>query len=212
MGIKSFWGDLEATDKKGGNNKTGKTLSKSIIQTLKNAFIHKNFDKCITVHSRYIAHIFVFFGFFALSIVTFWVITSGINPLIRGDFVYPFEFWSPWKLLANLGGLSLLGGLTLMILNRFSDTTHTSTGTYFDWALISLLFIVTLSGFITEVLHYVRLEPHRHLAYFTHLVFVCALILYMPYSKFVHVIYRTVAMIYAEYSGRTEEKSVSEKG
>ncbi len=74
--------------------------------------------------------------------------------------------------------------------------------TYFDWAFISTLLIVVITGFVTEILHYVRLEPHRHLAYFVHLVFVCALFLYLPYSKFAHIIYRTVAMIYAEYSGR----------
>jgi quinone-modifying oxidoreductase subunit QmoC len=146
----------------------------------------------------------VFFGFIALCVVTLWVITSGINPLIKGDFVYPFSFWSPWKMLANIGGLSLLFGLALMMWDRFGDNEHTSKGTYFDWTLLSLLFIVTLTGFITEVLHYVRLEPHRHLAYFAHLVFICSLILYLPYSKFAHIVYRTVAMIFAEYSGRND--------
>jgi quinone-modifying oxidoreductase subunit QmoC len=75
------------------------------------------------------------------------------------------------------------------------------------------LSIVTLTGFVTEVLHYVRLEPHRHIAYFAHLVFISALFLYLPYSKFSHIIYRTVAMIYAEFSGRneTEVTSLAEK-
>jgi len=62
---------------------------------------------------------------------------------------------------------------------------------------------------MTEILHYVRLEPHRHVAYFTHLVFICSLILYFPYSKFAHMIYRTVAMIFAEYSSRTDSNGNS---
>ncbi len=208
IGIKRFWINLKTTEHK-GNTKATKRLVPSIILTIKNIIIHKNFDKCTTAHTRYLSHMFVFFGFIALSVVTLWVITSGINPLIKSDFVYPFGFWSPWKILANLGGFALLAGLSLMILDRFRENEHTSTGTYFDWTLISLLFIVTLTGFITEVLHYVRLEPHRHLAYFSHLVFICALILYLPYSKFAHFIYRTVAMIYAEYSGRNDRDSIS---
>ncbi|MFC1513748.1 quinone-interacting membrane-bound oxidoreductase complex subunit QmoC [candidate division KSB1 bacterium] len=210
IGIRRFWFDLKTMAGQAGYSKNTKSLMPSIFTTLKNIIIHKNFDKCTTAHTRYSAHMLVFFGFIALSMVTLWVITTGFNPLIKSDFVYPFGFWSPWKLLANLGGLSLLGGLCLMIGDRYRDPEHTSKGSYFDWTLISLLFIVTLTGFITEILHYVRLEPHRHLAYFAHLMFICTLILYLPYSKFAHLVYRTIAMIYAEYSGRNEESPAGE--
>ena len=208
VGIKRFWHTLKMATGQTQNDRT-KKLFPSILLSLKNILIHKNFNKCTTVRTRYLSHMFVFFGFISLCFVTLWVLTSGINPLINSDFVYPFGFWSPWKILANLGGLALLTGLFLMISDRFGDTEHTSKGTYFDWTLISVLFIVTLTGFITEVLHYVRLEPHRHIAYFSHLVFISALILYLPYSKFSHIIYRTVAMIYAEFSGRNETESNS---
>jgi quinone-modifying oxidoreductase subunit QmoC len=209
VGVSRFWRELKAASVQSTNNGSQKSILSSILVTLKNIIIHKNFDKCTTVHSRYISHMFVFFGFMALTAVTLWVITSGINPLIRRDFIYPFAFWNPWKMLANLGGLSLLAGLSLMIRDRFRDNEHTSVGSYFDWILISMLLIVTLTGFFTEILHYVRLEPHRHLAYFVHLVFICTLILYLPYSKLAHLVYRTVAMIYAEYSGRNREISIS---
>ena len=209
IGIKRFWHTLKAMAEPGVMNKPVKGLFKSFTIALKKIIIHKNFDKCKTNHNRYLSHMFVFFGFIALSVVTLWVITSGFNPLIKSDFVYPFGFWSPWKVLANLGGLSLLAGLFLMILDRYSDKEHTSVGTYFDWTLITILSVVTITGFMTEILHYVRLEPHRHVAYFTHLVFICSLILYFPYSKFAHMIYRTVAMIFAEYSGRTDSNGNS---
>jgi quinone-modifying oxidoreductase subunit QmoC len=62
--------------------------------------------------------------------------------------------------------------------------------------------IVVFTGFATEALHYIRLEPHRHLAYFVHLVFVFALLIYLPYSKLAHLAYRTVALVMAEYFGR----------
>jgi len=146
---------------------------------------------------------FIFFGFLGLSVVTLWVITSGLNPIIKGDFVYPFSFFSPWKVLANIGGLAVLFGCFLMIKDRMSDKKSTVSN-YYDWSLIGSIIIVVLTGFATELLHYVHLEPHRHMAYFVHLVFVFGLLVYLPYSKFAHILYRTTAIVYAEYTGRNE--------
>ena len=67
------------------------------------------------------------------------------------------------------------------------------------------LLAVVVTGFMSEALHYARLEPHRQIAYFLHLVVVFALLMYLPYSKFAHLIYRTTAMVYAECSGRNAE-------
>ena len=133
------------------------------------------------------------------------MITSGINPLIHGNFVYPFGFFSPWKILANLGGLAIVLGCSLMIRDRFRENRKAGAGTYYDWSLIATLLIVVLTGFMTEILHYVRLEPHRHIAYFVHLVFVFALLIYLPYSKLAHLVYRATALVYAERFGRRVE-------
>ncbi|MCP4580723.1 MAG: heterodisulfide reductase subunit E [candidate division Zixibacteria bacterium] len=210
VGVKRFWNTLKKADPHIDATNSAKSLFPSIITTLKKIITHKNFATCTSGRSRYLSHMSVFFGFMALSAVTFWVITSGLNPLLQKNFVYPFGFWSPWKILANIGGLSLIFGLILMIRDRFKDNDKTSQGSFFDWTLLSTLLLVVLTGFFTEALHYVRLEPHRHLIYFIHLVFACALIMYLPYSKFAHIVYRTVALIYAEYSGRNEDTSSEE--
>jgi quinone-modifying oxidoreductase subunit QmoC len=174
----------------------------SIFTVIRKILTHENFTFCETDHRRSISHFGVFFGFLALTLVTLWIITGPINPLIRSDFVYPFSFFSPWKILANLGGLAILAGLLMMIWDRLYFGHLAGTSSYFDWFLVWTLFLVVASGFATELLHYLRMGPHRHVAYFVHLVLIFALLVYLPYSKLAHLLYRTTAMVFAERYGR----------
>jgi quinone-modifying oxidoreductase subunit QmoC len=202
VGTARFWQALRNADSENGNLAPARSFISSVVIVFQNIITHKNFDTCTTFRSRYISHMSVFFGFAALSVVTLWIITSGLNPMLQKDFVYPFSFWSPWKILANMGGLALVIGCLLMIWDRLKNQESAPSSNYFDWVLITTLLVVAFTGFFTEVLHYIRLEPHRHIIYFFHLLFACALLMYLPFSKFAHIIYRTVAMIHAEYSGR----------
>ncbi|MHC4860168.1 MAG: quinone-interacting membrane-bound oxidoreductase complex subunit QmoC [Planctomycetota bacterium] len=205
VGVARFWSALKVAGARNGLTNGSKGVGASIGSALKSVFAHGDFTMCTTARPRFASHLCVFFGFLALSLVTIWVITAKHNPLIRSDFIYPFGLWNPWKILANAGGAAVTIGCLLMIYERLKDREHFSSGTYFDWALLGTLLLVVLSGFATEVLHFQRLEPHRHIVYFAHLVFVFALLIYLPYSKLAHIFYRFTAMVYAEYSGRTGE-------
>jgi quinone-modifying oxidoreductase, subunit QmoC len=202
VGVRRFWQAMEAGAARDGAVEPAKSLFASIAAVIVSIFSHEKFALCTKARSRFFSHFAVFFGFLALSLVAIWVVTARYNPLIQGDFVYPFGFWNPWKMLANLGGIALLGGLLWMAFERLRDGERLSVATFSTWALLGTLLIVVLTGFVSEVLHYLRLEPHRHIAYFVHLVFVFTLLIYLPYSKFAHIVYRTVAMVHAEYSGR----------
>jgi quinone-modifying oxidoreductase subunit QmoC len=204
-GVVRFWRAMQTAPPWDGMPKSAKPLLASILSALKGIIAHSNFSSCTQANSRFLSHVSVFFGFIALSVVTLWVITARFNPLIPSDFVYPFSFWSPWKLLANVGGAALLAGCLLMIRDRFRNRDVAVVGTYFDWALLVTLLAVVGTGFLTELLHYARLVPHRHIAYFIHLVCVFALLMYLPYSKFAHLLYRAAAMVYAEHTGRIRE-------
>jgi quinone-modifying oxidoreductase subunit QmoC len=59
-----------------------------------------------------------------------------------------------------------------------------------------------LTGFATELLHFLRMEPLRYVAYSVHLVAVFVLSWMLPYSKLAHVVYRTLALVYSESTGR----------
>ena len=98
-----------------------------------------------------------------------------------------------------------------MIFNRLTNEDAGSS-TYSDWVLLGTLLAVVVTGFITELLHYGRLVPHRHVAYFIHLMFVYALIVYLPYSKFAHFLYRTAALAFVEYTDRSAAKVAEEAG
>ncbi len=157
-GLVRFWRGMKAAFPEYGNPIPAKGFFPSILAALKNIIIHENFTKCTRAAPRFWSHLMVFFGFAGLSLVALWIITAGINPLMQRDFVYPFSFWNPWKILANLGGIAVLIGCFLMIQYRFKDTDIANPGTYFDWLLIGTILIVLITGFFTEVLHYVRLD------------------------------------------------------
>ena len=202
VGVVRFWHALNTGDTWWGGAPPKKGLGASILATFKKVITHDNFTKCKARNSRAVAHFLLLFGFLALTAVTLWVITGRINPLIGSDFVYPFSFWSPWKMLANIGGVAVMAGCVLMIWERLTDRANAGYSLFFDWAFLWTLFAVVFTGFVTEAMHYLRMVPHRHVVYFIHLVFVFSLLIYLPYSKFAHVFYRFTAMVFAERIGR----------
>jgi len=205
IGVMRFWQAIASTEPGRLAGSAPKGVLASTWSVIKKVVLHEKFTSCTTEHSRAIAHFCVFFGFLALTVVTAWVITGPVNPLLRGGFAYPFSFLNPWKVLANLGGLAILVGCLLMIWERLYEADHAGVSTYFDWAFLWTIVAVVATGFATELLHYLRMVPHRHVAYFIHLVCVFVLLVYLPYSKFAHLLYRMAAMIHAEHTGREGE-------
>ncbi|MHC4599084.1 MAG: quinone-interacting membrane-bound oxidoreductase complex subunit QmoC [Planctomycetota bacterium] len=202
LGVLRFWRDMKGSDAREGKVKPKKPVGASLVSALKKIITHGDFPTCSSERPRFLSHLLVFYGFIALSLVAFWIVTIRLNPLVPSGFAFPFAFWSPWKILANLAGAAVLAGCVLMILERLRAGKKAGAGSFFDWALLILIPAVVGSGFFTEVLHYFRVVNLRYVAYFTHLVFVFSLLMYLPYSKLAHMVYRTAALVYAEHSGR----------
>ncbi len=203
-GVRRFWSAMKAAGANEGRTEPVKALGQGIRSTLRTIFLQEKFTQCTQERPRYWSHFLVFYGFLGLTLVGLWVATVKINPLLGDGFVYPFNFWSPWKMLANLGGVAVLVGGMWMVVTRVLRDQAGGHSCYSDWFLLATLVLVVLSGLASEVLHYIRLEPHRHAVYFVHLLLVFALLVYLPYSKLAHVAYRTAAMVYAECYGRPE--------
>ena len=105
----------------------------------------------------------------------------------------PYAYTSPPVILGTIGGLGLLvGSLGLWILRRRRDRAlidETQDG--LDESFLALLFLTTLTGLALLVL---RREPVMPWLLIVHLGTVLALFVTLPYSKFVHGLYRAAAL------------------
>jgi quinone-modifying oxidoreductase subunit QmoC len=214
VGLFRFWAGMRANDS--ALERGGPVLGfvPSVIKAATAVLTHARFGKCTDQASRKTNHFLAFYGFLALFIVTSWaVVDLYLMPMFGVESLYPFNLMHPMKILANVGGILLIIGAAKAILTRMNapaDGKHQSTS--FDWIFVWLLLLVGVTGFITEVFRF-TVDPEVVSAihnvaygfYFVHLVMVFGLLVYLPYSKFAHIWYRTVAMIYAEHTGRTQE-------
>ncbi|MFC1661345.1 quinone-interacting membrane-bound oxidoreductase complex subunit QmoC [Gemmatimonadota bacterium] len=229
VGLFRFWGGMKASDAASGREGPVLGFIPSLVKAVGAVFTHTRFGKCGDQASRKTAHLMAFYGFLALFVVTSWaVLDLYLMPLLGVDSLYPFGLMHPMKMLANVGGILLIVGAGKAILDRRNapdDGNHRSTS--FDWIFVWLLLLVGITGFIIEVFRFVAermatgsgveayagaLAVPAYSVYFVHLVLVFGLLVYLPYSKFAHIWYRTVAMIYAEASGRTETGTELVKG
>ncbi len=172
-------------------------LIRAIIDVLK----HTKFKECEKAHYRYYAHFMIFWGFIILGIATI------------GDIIYIYGLgvhelalpaWDPVKILGNIGAILLFLGSAWAIVERMSDE-RIGYGTYFDWLFLLTIFGVAITGIATELLRYAS-NAGAYYSYVIHLILVFTLLAYAPYSKFAHLIYRTLAYAWAKSMGREVRK------
>jgi quinone-modifying oxidoreductase subunit QmoC len=136
-------------------------------------------------------HLAVFWGFLGLVATTTSV---GIGIYAFG-YLTPWPLWHPVKILGNASGVAVAGAVAVFVYRRAVDGPRAGKSTYQDWLFLLVLGGTTLTGFASEGL---RLADARVLAYPVyagHLVFVFVLLVYLPYSKLAHVVFRSTAML-----------------
>jgi quinone-modifying oxidoreductase subunit QmoC len=112
----------------------------------------------------------------------------------------PYSQLNPVKWLANIAGVSLVIGSVLMIKQRLAKKDQVST--YSDWFLIGLALMLGVTGLLTEMTRLGGMAGTSYFLYFLHLMFVWGLFCYVPFSKLAHLVYRTAALTYTEWSQR----------
>lgn len=162
---------------------------------------HARFKKCITNADRLKGHLPLLLSFIALLFVTiysFFVqdILGIFYPSLHG----PISMWNPVKILANVAAIALIVGIGILWGNRSrKEAEGTTTRTFYDWFLIWMIMAVGVTGLAAELFRLINVASVGYVIYYLHLVSVMMLFLYMPYTKFAHLVYRTFAMAFERY-------------
>jgi quinone-modifying oxidoreductase subunit QmoC len=186
----------------------GRSLSRSsngagpqrgLIDTIGLIFRHKRFGQCegdrVGTRKTYKSHLHrthlaVFYGFLGLVVTTTSV---GIGIYVFG-YLTPWPLWHPVKILGNVSGVAVLAACSVFIYRRIADKEKAGKTTYSDWLFLDVLALTTLTGFLSSGFRLAGIAPLAYWTYFIHLVFIFFLLVYIPYSKFAHLVYRTTAM------------------
>ncbi len=162
---------------------------------------HKRFEECTVNVDRVKGHKPVMLAFIGLFIVTIWsLIANDILGLFLPMFHGPMTFWNPVKLLANVSAVALIYGMWILWNSRSqTESKNGVEGNFYDWFLIWEIMAVGITGLLAEVFRWLGIAGIGYIVYFFHLVAVMMLFLYMPYTKFAHMVYRTFAMAFEKY-------------
>ncbi len=135
-------------------------------------------------------HHLVFYGFMLCFAAT--TVAAIYDHVLHRSAPYPF--WSWPVILGAVGGLALLMGTGgLLYFKRQMDTAPaTSRSLGMDVGFLALLFLTSLTG---ELLLILRDTPAMGIMLAIHLGVIGGLFISMPYGKFVHAIYRYLALV-----------------
>ncbi len=164
---------------------------------------HRQFAKCGDgSEKRKLGHLGVMWGFIGAAV------TSGllIPYLYRDTYFswlplpfshdYPLPLSHPVKWLGNISAVILVVGGILLLFNRFQSNRKAGDTNAFDRFFLWTVLAVIFTGVLTEVLRFVAPPIVGCSVYVLHLSVVMTLFITFPYSKFAHLIYRTLAMVH----------------
>jgi quinone-modifying oxidoreductase subunit QmoC len=152
---------------------------------------HKKFGQCGTAKPRKWGHFLFMWGFIGAFITTglvvIWYYGFGTE--------LPFALDHPWKILGNISAVLLVVGGAALLINRLKPESTAGTSTAFDNFFLFLILSVAATGVLTEAAReFLQNTELACFAYLVHLGFILCLFITLPYCKFAHFVYRTLAM------------------
>lgn len=196
IGGKKFWRATDSRRKVGG---------RAILRGLHDAITLKNLgggghgcndrDEAFSQTRRYLHHAMAggFIACFAATSIAAFEAYALALPA-------PYPWFSAPVVTGTLGGIGLLIGTTGLLALKFTGDAAPAAGALLgaDIALLGLLWFAAGSGLALLALRTTAAMPALLLV---HLGVILALFLLLPYSKFVHALYRTLALIRAAADG-----------
>jgi len=179
----------------------GNSMATPLRSTLRDIFQHKVFQRCAQrwEDSRETyktnlrnTHLAIFYGFLGL-VVTTSSVAIGIYVF---HYLTPWPLWHPVKILGNGSGVAVLVACGIFFSSRLTYGEKAGKNSYTDWLFLAALGATVLTGFLCELFRLGGAPALAYPTYFIHLVLIFFLLVYLPYSKFAHLIYRSVAMLH----------------
>lgn len=180
--------------------------SGNFIGALIGAFIaialHNKFSSCDRgVVKRRWGHFLVMWGFVGAAVTSGFAVVYLYRDTVffswlNLEYAYPVPI-SHWvKLLGNFSAIILVIGGIMLFINRLSTGDKlVGVTTAFDRFFLWVVLAVIGTGVLTEIFRFVAVDPMIGFSvYIVHLGVVLCLFLTLPYSKFAHILYRTLAM------------------
>tara|TARA_Y100000031_G_scaffold70731_1_gene78366 strand:+ start:88 stop:984 length:897 start_codon:yes stop_codon:yes gene_type:complete len=183
----------------------GESLFNAIKGTIKSAFSHSEFKKCGTKKSRNVSHLLMMYGFLGLFITTNLVFV--IHTLHELGFDIndtPLPFFHPVKIIGNISALASFIGISAIVFDRLKNS-KVNILSFFDWVFIGNMFLTIATGILCQIFRVADYAFLSFFSYYIHLVMVFYMLAYASQTKFGHIFYRPVAMVYARFSGRSHE-------
>jgi len=194
ISLRRFWTAITSNPGHSGVSIVN-VLRRSALPKLVELLLHRKFNECGTGKTRLFSHLAIFYGCLAFALTTgsIFLATYAIGIDL------PLAEYHPLKIIANLGAVAVTSGCCLAIYNRLRGGKEAGGSSYLDWNLILLILAVTGLGILTEVLRLAEAASAAYVVYFIHLVSVIYGIAYFPFSKLAHLLYRSLAVLYADY-------------
>ena len=163
---------------------------------------HKRFEECKENHSRVRGHKPLMLAFIGLFIVTIYsMVKNDVFGIFFPSLHGPISLWNPVKWLANVAAVAMIFGIVVLWKNRKKmEAEGKARNTFYDWFYIWIIAAVGVTGLAAELMRIVSIPSLGYIIYYLHLVSVVMLFLYLPYSKFAHIVYRTTAYAFDRYS------------
>lgn len=196
-------------------------------QVLFDLLLHKKFRKCSTNSTRFWGHLFIFYGFIGAMIATGVVVINVLGILgkiLPEDMNIPIRMFAGFdisnpdelrefaglltKLFGIFSGCLIVIGSLMCIIRRYRTGKQHGKSSYSDMLFLWVVWGVAFTGLLCVIFRLTHLPVAGYPTYFIHLVLVYFLLWYMPYSKFAHMVYRFLGLIFLKIYGR-EDKTLS---
>jgi quinone-modifying oxidoreductase subunit QmoC len=166
---------------------------------------HRRFGDCGTARFRRLGHLLLFWGFVGAAVTSALLIVA---IYIQG-YEMPLPLLHPYKLLGNISAVALVVGAGILVVARFTDRDRAGTSTAFDAFFTTVVALVIVTGVLVELVRLVAPGvPAAAVAlYVCHLGVVTTLFVTFPYSKFAHMLYRTLAMVHEQATSPPSERA-----